>query len=60
MGAVPGIDPRTGHNFDDTKRYVDALSMSDEDKQKIFEKNALRVYPRLVPKIEKIKAARNL
>ncbi len=60
MGAVPGIDPRTGHNFDDTKRYVDALPMSDEDKNKIFEKNALKVYPRLVPKIEKIKAARNL
>jgi len=60
MGAVPGIDPRTGHNFDDTKRYVDALSMSDEDKQKIFDKNALRVYPRLIPKIEKIQAARNL
>ena len=60
MGAVPGIDPRTGHNFDDTKRYVDALPMSDEDKSKIFEKNALKVYPRLVPKIEKIKAARNL
>jgi 4-oxalmesaconate hydratase len=60
MGAVPGIDPRSGHNFDDTKRYVDALPMSDEDKNKIFEKNALKVYPRLVPKIAKIKAARNL
>ena len=60
MGAVPGIDPRTGHNFDDTKRYVDALPMSDEDKNKIFEKNALKVYPRLQPKIEKIKITRNL
>jgi 4-oxalmesaconate hydratase len=60
MGAVPGIDPRTGHNFDDTKRYVDALDMSDEDKSKIFEKNAAKVYPRLGPKLEKIKAARNL
>jgi 4-oxalmesaconate hydratase len=60
MGAVPGIDPRTGHNFDDTKRYVDALPMSDEDKNKIFEKNTLKVYPRVRPKIEKIKAARNL
>jgi len=36
------------------------LSLGDEDKQKIFEKNALRVYPHLGPKIEKIKAARNL
>jgi len=60
MGAVPGIDPNTGHNFDDTKRYIDALSISDEDKAKIFEKNAVKVYPRLGPKLEKIKAARNL
>jgi 4-oxalmesaconate hydratase len=60
MGAVPGIDPRTGHNFDDTKRYVDQLPMGDDDKKKIFEINALKVYPRLKPKIEKIKAARNL
>ena len=60
MGAVPGIDPKTGHNFDDTKRYIDALSISDADKEKIFEKNAVNVYPRLGPKLEKIKAARNL
>ena len=25
VGAVRGIDPETGHYFDDTKRYVDAL-----------------------------------
>ena len=25
VGAVRGIDPETGHHFDDTKRYVDAL-----------------------------------
>ena len=25
FGAVKGIDPETGHNFDDTKRYIDAL-----------------------------------
>src|SRR6266702_5668147 len=30
VGAVRGIDPNTGHNFDDTKRYVDALPVSDE------------------------------
>ena len=24
LGAVRGIDPETGHHFDDTKRYVDA------------------------------------
>jgi 4-oxalmesaconate hydratase len=48
IGAVRGVDERTGHYFDDTKRYVDALEgLSDEDRKKIFELNALRVYPRL-------------
>ena len=47
IGAVPGIDPETGHYFDDTKRYVDALSISDDAKRKIFEGNARRVFPAL-------------
>jgi 4-oxalmesaconate hydratase len=48
IGAVRGIDSRTGHHYDDTKRYVDAIeSLSDDDRAKIFEGNALRVYPRL-------------
>ena len=29
VGAVRGIDPETGHYFDDTKRYVDALQLTD-------------------------------
>ena len=29
VGAVRGIDPETGHYFDDTKRYIDALDISD-------------------------------
>jgi len=47
VGAVRGIDPETGHYFDDTKRYVDNLNFSDEDFYKIYEGNARRVYPRL-------------
>jgi 4-oxalmesaconate hydratase len=47
VGAVRGIDPETGHHFDDTKRYIDALAISDADKRKVFELNARRVYPRL-------------
>jgi len=47
VGAVRGIDPETGQCFDDTKRYVDALDISDADKRKVFESNARRVYPRL-------------
>jgi 4-oxalmesaconate hydratase len=47
MGAVRGIDPETGSYFDDTKRYIDALDISETDRQKVFELNARRVYPRL-------------
>jgi 4-oxalmesaconate hydratase len=47
VGAVRGIDPETGHYFDDTARYVNALDISDEDRAKVFEGNARRVYPRL-------------
>lgn len=47
FGAVKGIDPETGHHFDDTKRYIDALELSDADRKKVFEGNVRRVYPRL-------------
>ena len=48
VGAVRGIDPETGQYFDDTKRYLDQVSsLSDEDRRKIFEGNARRVYPRI-------------
>ena len=47
VGAVRGIDPETGHHFDDTKRYVDALDISAWDREKVYEHNARRVYPRL-------------
>jgi 4-oxalmesaconate hydratase len=47
LGAVRGIDSRTGHHFDDTRRYVDALGLSEEDSVKVFEGNTRRVYPRL-------------
>jgi 4-oxalmesaconate hydratase len=51
VGAVRGIDPRTGHYYDDTKRYLDALPLSAEDKKKIFEGNTRRVYPRINKKL---------
>jgi 4-oxalmesaconate hydratase len=48
IGAVRGINPRTGRHYDDTKPYVDAVrNLSDADRQKIFESNARRVYSRL-------------
>ncbi len=47
VGAVRGIDPETGHHFDDTKRYLDALRLTDAQRAQVFEGNARRVYPRL-------------
>jgi 4-oxalmesaconate hydratase len=47
IGAVRGVDRETGHFFDDTRRYIDALRLDAADKQRIFEGNARRVYPRL-------------
>jgi len=47
IGAVRGIDPETGFNFDDTRRYINASELSDEQKHQVFEGNARRVYPRL-------------
>jgi len=47
IGAVRGVDPESGHFFDDTRRYIDALALDERDKRRIFEGNARRVYPRL-------------
>jgi 4-oxalmesaconate hydratase len=47
VGAVRGIDPETGHYFDDTKRYLDALALAPADLHKVYEGNARRVFPRL-------------
>ena len=48
VGAVRGIDPETGHYFDDTRRYVEATpGLTDADRRKVFEGNARKVYPRL-------------
>jgi len=47
IGAVRGIDPTTGHYFDDTRRYVDALELEPETRAQVYEHNARRVYPRL-------------
>jgi p-hydroxybenzoate 3-monooxygenase len=46
--AVRGIDPLTGHYYDDTRRYVDATpKLSVESRRDVYERNARRVYPRI-------------
>jgi 4-oxalmesaconate hydratase len=47
IGAVRGIDPETGNYYDDTRRYIEAAQLSDDDRADIFEHNARRVFPRL-------------
>src|SRR5581483_9658868 len=48
IGAVRGIDPETGFHYDDTRRYIEsATTLSAQDRYKIYEGNARRVFPRL-------------
>jgi 4-oxalmesaconate hydratase len=52
VGAIRGIDAETGHHFDDTKRYIDALRIDEDQRRSIFEDNARRVFPLLHAKLK--------
>ena len=52
IGAVRGIDSETGFYFDDTKRYVDSLNLTDAQRTQIYSGNARRVYPGLDKKLK--------
>lgn len=54
IGAVRGIDPQTGHYFDDTKRYIDGSKLSEADKRKVFELNTRHVFPRLDARLQEV------
>ena len=47
IGAVRGVDPETGHHYDDTRRYVEAAELGPAQRQQVYEGNARRVYRRL-------------
>lgn len=47
IGAVRGIDPETGFHYDDTRRYIEASTLTPEQKHLVYEGNARRVFPRL-------------
>lgn len=53
FGAVRGVSPQ-GHAWDDTKHYLDRLGLSEPAYQKIFERNARRLYPRLDAKLTQV------
>ena len=56
VGAVRGIDPRTGHYYDDTRRYIEAAftngALDDVARSAVFEGNVRRVYPRLAASLD--------
>ncbi|KQW46933.1 4-oxalomesaconate hydratase [Nocardioides sp. Root1257] len=47
VGAVRGIDPTTGHYFDDTLRYVERSPLTESQRLAVCEGNARAVYPLL-------------
>jgi 4-oxalmesaconate hydratase len=48
IGAVRAIDPQTGFQFDDTRRYIEAnTKLSKEEKYQVYEGNTRRVFSRL-------------
>ena len=47
LGAVRGDNPETGSGWDDTRRYVDGVKLSDDVRSDVYERIARRVYPRL-------------
>ncbi len=54
IGAVRAVDPQTGRNFDDTHAYIKASQVvSDADKEKIYQHNALGLYKRLGQHVRK-------
>jgi 4-oxalmesaconate hydratase len=52
LGAVRGTNPQTGSGWDDTQRYVEGAELSASQRQKVFEGNARRVYPRLAARLD--------
>jgi 4-oxalmesaconate hydratase len=53
IGAVRGIDPETGHYFDDTKRYIEStLNLNADERHQVYEGNARRVFSRLDTKLK--------
>jgi 4-oxalmesaconate hydratase len=48
IGAVRGIDPETGHYYDDTKRYIEStFNLNADERHQVYEGNARRVFSRL-------------
>jgi 4-oxalmesaconate hydratase len=59
IGAVRGVDPETGHHFDDTKFLLDSVTgLGDADRRAVYGGNALRVFGRLPAVLEATEGVR--
>jgi 4-oxalmesaconate hydratase len=47
LGAVRGDNPATASGWDDTGKYVEAASLTSEQRERIYAGNARAAYPRL-------------
>lgn len=57
FGTALAVDPKTGKTFDDNAEYIDKISwLSPADKEKIFETNAYKLFPRAADRLKAIKA----
>ena len=56
IGAVRGVDPETGHRFDDTHYLLDSIDLADDARAAITGSNALRLFGRL----ERVLAGRGI
>jgi 4-oxalmesaconate hydratase len=52
LGAVRGVNPQTGADWDDTRKYLEQAPLSAADRAKVYELNARRVYPRLARRLD--------
>ncbi len=53
IGAVRDINPDTGFQYDDTKRYIEAAALTPAERHAIYEGNARRVFPLLDAQLKK-------
>jgi 4-oxalmesaconate hydratase len=58
LGGVTTIDPSTGRYFDDHRPCLDNIVwLTEADRKKIYEENALKAYPRLAARLAKVRTS---
>lgn len=52
LGALRGVNPETGEDWDHTLCYVDSLSLDPTERDAVYGENVRKVYPRLGRRLE--------